>query len=63
MDILIKNSSNKNDIVFDPFGGSCPVAVSCHNLQRRYICCEIDKAIYNKAIERLEIEKAQLKLF
>ena len=63
MDILIENSSNKNDIVLDPFGGSCPVAVSCHNLQRRYICCEIDKDIYNKAIERLEIEKSQLKLF
>lgn len=63
MDILIENSSNKNDIVLDPFGGSCPVAVSCHNLQRRYICCEIDKNIYNKAIERLEIEKSQLKLF
>ena len=63
IDILIENSSNKNDIVLDPFGGSCPVAVSCHNLQRRYICCEIDKNIYNKAIERLEIEKSQLKLF
>ena len=63
MNILIENSSNKNDIVLDPFGGSCPVAVSCHNLQRRYICCEIDKDIYNKAIERLEIEKSQLKLF
>ena len=63
MNILIENSSNKNDIVLDPFGGSCPVAVSCHNLQRRYICCEIDKDIYNKAIERSEIEKSQLKLF
>ena len=63
MNILIENSSNKNDIVLDPFGGSCPVAVSCHNLQRRYICCEMDKDIYNKAIERLEIEKSQLKLF
>ena len=63
MNILIQNSTNENDIVLDPFGGSCPVAISCDKLNRKFICCEIDEKIYKMAVERFDNEKNQMRLF
>ena len=40
---LIKVSSNKNDIVFDPCIGSGTTAFACKNLERNFIGCEIEK--------------------
>jgi len=40
---LIKYSSNPNDIVLDPFAGSCTTALACHSLDRQYICIELDQ--------------------
>lgn len=60
---LIRKSSNKNDLVLDTFAGSCPVAIACHNLKRRFICIERDKEYYEKSVERLKIAQAQMKLF
>jgi len=51
---LILLSSNKGDIVLDPFSGSGVTAVVCEKLKRKYICVERDEKHYNNSVERLE---------
>jgi site-specific DNA-methyltransferase (adenine-specific) len=63
MTYLISKSSVEDDLVLDTFAGSCPVAIACHNLKRRFICIEKDYDYYKASVERLENAKAQLKLF
>lgn len=62
MSYLISKSTKENDLVLDTFAGSCPVAIACHNLNRRFICIEKDKEYWQKSVERLEIAQAQQKL-
>lgn len=52
--ILIENSSNEGDLVFDPFVGVGFVPIACKMLNRRFGGTEIDKEYFNKTIERLE---------
>lgn len=47
--MLIMISSNKNDIVFDPFAGSASSGVACKVNGRQYIGCELDKEMFKKA--------------
>lgn len=63
MAYLIRKSSQKGDLALDTFAGSCPVAIACHNLKRRFICIEKDKDYWKASVERLENIKTQLKLF
>ncbi|BDR74236.1 site-specific DNA-methyltransferase (plasmid) [Clostridium tetani] len=51
--LYISNSSDKGDIVLDPFAGSGSTLVACKELNRRYIGYEIDKKYYNIAKERI----------
>lgn len=53
-EILIKNSSNENDIVLDPFMGAGSCGVACKNLNRNFIGIELDKDYFNIAKERIE---------
>ena len=53
MEILIKNSSNENDVVFDPFMGIGSTGVACKNLQRKFIGIEIDKRYFDIANTRI----------
>jgi DNA modification methylase len=53
IDRLLLASSNKNDIVLDPFMGSGTTAVSAVNHGRQYIGFECDREYYNKSISRL----------
>jgi site-specific DNA-methyltransferase (adenine-specific) len=53
MAVLIENSTLPNEIVLDPFGGGCPVAVACINLNRQYICIEKDELYFDIANERI----------
>ena len=53
MEILIKNSSNENDVVFDPFMGIGSTGVACKNLQRNFIGIEIDKRYFDIANTRI----------
>lgn len=46
---LIMLSSDKNDIVFDPFAGSGSSGVATIACERNYIGCELDKDMYEKA--------------
>jgi DNA modification methylase len=44
---LIEASSNPNDLVLDPFGGSGSTMASCMQLNRQYITIEKDEEYYN----------------
>ena len=46
---LLMISSDKDDVVFDPFSGSCSSGIACSVCGRNYIGCEIDKDMYDKA--------------
>ena len=53
MEILIKNSSNEQDKVLDPFMGSGTTGVACKNLNRNFIGIELDENYYKIACERI----------
>ena len=48
IETLIKQSSNENDTVIDPFMGTGTTAVACKNLKRNFIGFEIDKDRYRE---------------
>ena len=51
---ILKYSSEKTDLVFDPFLGSGQVAVVSKMLGRKYLGFEIVKQYYNFALKRLQ---------
>lgn len=53
MEVLINNSSNEKDIVFDPFLGSGTTAVAAVNTNRRYIGFELDEKYFEIACRRI----------
>lgn len=59
MQILIENSSNKGDIVLDPFMGVGGVGVACKNCDRSFIGIEIDEKYYRIAEQRMISETAE----
>lgn len=54
IDVLIKNSSNEGDLVFDPFMGSSSVALSSIKNNRNYIGFEIDENYYKISLDRIK---------
>jgi len=44
VELPIQYSSDTGDTVLDPFAGSFTTAVACKNLERDFICGELDKA-------------------
>lgn len=59
MEILISNSTNKNDIVLEPFAGGGATCIAARNLKRRFIGIEIDEEYAKIANERLEMAQQQ----
>lgn len=53
IETIIKNSSNSEDIILDPFLGSGTTAVAAVNTNRHYIGFELDSDYFNIACERL----------
>ena len=53
MKILIENSTQKGDIVLDPFVGVGATALACIESERDYIGIELDENYYNIANERV----------
>lgn len=51
---LIKTYSNEGEVVLDPFAGSCPVAVGCLELNRKYICFERESKYVEIGNERIK---------
>ena len=54
LEIFVKASSNKGDLILDPFGGSFSTAVACKKLDRNSISMEIDKHYCEIGKERLK---------
>lgn len=63
MEILITQSSNKGDIVLDPFAGSGSTLLACINKNRKYIGWEIDPKYYNLCVKRIRGHIVQTELF
>ena len=53
LEILIKASSNKNDLVLDPYAGSFSTAHACVSTERRSLSIELDKVHYKNGKTRL----------
>ena len=53
-DFFIKFLTEKNDLVLDPFGGSCTTGKSAENLDRRWICVEPDSIYLEGAKGRFQ---------
>lgn len=60
---ILSKYASEGDIILDTHCGSASSLIACYRQGYDYIGCEIDKEYYELANERLEIEKAQMKLF
>ena len=54
--------SNRGDIVLDPFSGSGTTAIEALNNGRQFIGFEISKEYYEKSLQRIKAETAQISL-
>lgn len=50
---ILRKYSKENDLICDPFFGSCPVGIACKELNRRFIGIEINKEYYDIAQKRI----------
>lgn len=53
MEILVRNSSDENDLVLDPFFGVGATALACLETNRKFIGFEIDEEYFRIAKKRL----------
>jgi adenine-specific DNA-methyltransferase len=56
---IIKMSSNKNDLILDPFAGSGTTLVACNNLERRGIGIDVDKKYAQIIKKRIKDESSK----
>jgi site-specific DNA-methyltransferase (adenine-specific) len=54
IELILRASSDVNDMIWEPFGGLCSVAIASHKLGRRCLSAEIRNDFYKLAIKRLE---------
>lgn len=62
MERIIKLTTQKGDLVVDPFAGSGTTAVACMNTGRRFIGAEIDTLYFDMANERIAENGIKLNL-
>ena len=60
---MIKTYTNVGDLVLDNCAGSCSTGIAAHDTQRRFICFEKNKRIYDDGNKRLKDHMAQISLF
>ena len=53
LELLIKASSEKGDVVFDPYAGVMSTAEACNNTGRSYLMVELDEENYKVGWERV----------
>jgi DNA modification methylase len=54
IDKMLRNSTKKNDLVFDPFGGSGSTLISCEKLGRTAYLCELEAKFVDVIVTRWE---------
>lgn len=59
---ILANITQEGDTVFDGFSGSGTTMVACHELNRKFIGCEINEKYYKESIERLQKYQSQPRL-
>lgn len=57
MDRIVLASSNKNDLVLDPFAGSGATGISCRNNNRQCVLIEKEKCYIELIFKRLNMKK------
>ena len=57
---IVEMSTNKGEIVLDPFMGSGTTAIACLNSNRNFIGFEMDKEYFDMANERIDKHKQGL---
>ena len=60
---LVLTYTNEGDVVLDNCSGSGSTAVACWKEKRHFICIEKDPVYYEKSVNRIKTEMAQLRLF
>ena len=60
---ILDKYANEGDKILDTHLGSGSIAIACHDYKFDLTACELDKEYFDKAIQRIENHKAQLKLF
>lgn len=60
---LLMNYAKEGNKILDTHLGSGSIAIACHNLKFELTACELDKEYFDKAMERIENHKKQLRLF
>lgn len=60
---ILDKYAKQGDKILDTHGGSCSLAIACHDYGFELTCCELDVDYYNKAVERIKNHVSQLKLF
>ena len=60
---LLRKYAKQGDIILDTHCGSASSLIACHRQGFDYIGCELHEGYYELATERLEAEKAQIRLF
>lgn len=53
-EFFIRMLTDENDVVFDPFGGSCVTGEVCERLRRQWICSELQEEYLKGAKGRFE---------
>ena len=59
----LQNYAKPGDKILDTHGGSCSLAIACHDMGFDLDAYEIDKSYFQAACKRLETHKKQLRLF
>jgi site-specific DNA-methyltransferase (adenine-specific) len=57
MKLILEISSDEGDVCWEPFGGLCSAAIAAHRLSRYCHAAEINKEIFDAAVERFKKEE------
>lgn len=54
MESIIEMTSDKGDVIWEPFGGLCSAAIAAYNLERKSFASEIDQSVFEHAVLRIK---------
>jgi len=60
---ILDKYAKEGDKILDTHLGSGSIAIACHDFKFDLTACELDKEYFDKAMQRIENHKSQLKLF